>query len=144
MKQFPRIFAVAIIAALLGGCAPQLANVENFISTAATTIVNPLRPVDMYRVKNVYAASLQLAVDYRAACWSKPYAVILTDPVMKPVCQNRRAVVRTIQSAKLKAKTAIRAADDFMLNNPTVNAGTFVTAAWAAVSSFQSAIPSVK
>ena len=98
----------------------------------------------MYRVKNVYAASLQLAVGYRAACWSKPYAVILTDPVMRPVCQNRRAVVRTTQAAKAKARIAVRAADDFMLNNPTVNAGTFVTAAWAAVTNFQAAIPSVK
>jgi hypothetical protein len=63
-----------------------------------------------------------LAVEYRAYCWSKPYAVLMADPVSKPICQKRRAVVRAFQKARLNASAAIVAAQNFVASNPTLNA----------------------
>jgi hypothetical protein len=137
-----RILLIPILALALAGCA-QLSQVSSFISTATTTITNPITPVDIYRVKNVYAATLQLAVDYRKYCWDRPYAVLIADPIAKPVCQNRRVVVRIGQAAQLKAGSAIRSADDFVTNNPTLSAATVVSAAWKAVTDFQSAVPAL-
>ncbi len=137
-----RILLVSILALALAGCA-QLSQIGGFISTATTTITNPITSVDIYRVKNVYAATLQLVVDYRKYCWDRPYAILIADPIAKPVCQNRRAVIRTAQAAQLKAGSAVRSADNFVTNNPTLSAATVVSAAWAAVTDFQNAVPAL-
>lgn len=142
-----RICAALAITTLVVSCGPahQAAEFVNKVATAVTApIVNPLGPVDIYRVKNVYAAGLQLAVDYRAYCWSKSYAAILADPVAKPVCQSRRAVVRSMQASSRTASRSIASAETFIRNNPTGNAVTYVTAAWDAVQAFRSSIPTVK
>lgn len=127
---------------MLAGCAGGVSVFQGGTSLTAT-ITNPVGQVDIYRVKNVYAASLALAADYRDYCWSKPYAAILADPVSKAACQNRRAIVRTLQTADLKAFAAITAADNFTKNNPTISAASAVGAAWTAVSDFQSLAASV-
>lgn len=142
-----RFIIVAALALSLASCGPARDAAE-FVSKATTalttTITNPLGPVDVYRVKNAYAASLQLSADYRTYCWSKPYAAIVADPISKPVCENRRAVVRAMQAASLKASGAIRAAEKFIRDNPTGNAVSYVSAAWDAVQSFRSSIPTVR
>ena len=85
-----------------------------------------------------------LAADYRAYCWSRPYRVLMADPVAKPICEKLRPVVRAIQRAAVKAGSAIRSADNFVRNNPTVNAAAAISAAWAAVRRFQNAVPRVR
>lgn len=130
--------ALALTLAACGG------KVGEFISAVTTPIVNPVSSVDIYRVKNVYAATLSLAADYRDYCWGRSFRALMADPVAKPVCQRRRAVVRGIQSAAAKAKSAIASAEIFVRDNPTVNAASAITAAWTAVRSFQSAVPSVR
>ena len=122
---------------VIGGCA-QLSQI---LSTATTTIVNPVNSVDIYRVKNIYAASLQAAVDWRAFCWSKPYAALMADPVAKPICQHRRPWLRAIQLAKAKASVTINNAVVFVQQHPTLDATAVITAAWAAVTDFKNAIP---
>jgi hypothetical protein len=129
----PLLFALALP---LGSCA------TNPI-TAGGTIVNPITGVTIYQVKLVYATGLQLVVDYRKYCWARPYATLMADPVATPICQNRRAIVRKAQSAKAVASKAVRAADTFVKNNPTLNAGTLLSAAWDAVNVFQSSVPAV-
>jgi hypothetical protein len=52
-------------------------------------------------------------------------------------------VVRVAQAAQLKAGSAIRSADAFVRNNPTLNASNAVGAAWQAVTDFQQAVPRV-
>lgn len=142
--KYLRLLIVPLIALSLGGCADQLNKIGSVVSAATTTITNPLGPVDIYRVKNVYAAGLTLAVEYRNYCWSRPYAALMADPVARPLCQNRRPNVRTIQFAKGEASKAIKAADKFIRENPTGNAVSYVSAAWDAVQSFRSTIPAVK
>lgn len=131
--------AVILLAVLLSGCA----TVDSIVAVATTTITNPITSTDIYRVKNTYAAANQLVVDYRAYCWSQPYAVLMADPISKPICQNRRPAVRAAQSYRAKASFAIGQADTFTRNNPTLNAATVVNAAWAAVTAYQNSIPKI-
>lgn len=137
-RLFP--IPVLLLVLTLSACGPGT-KLGELISTATTTITNPVDAVDIYRAKNVYAASLDLAVAWRNYCWSKPYAVLIADPVARPICQNRRSVVRSIQVAQPKAASALSDAQIFVLNHPTLNATDVITAAWAAVTNFKNAIP---
>jgi len=139
-----RIIATALLGLSLVSCAPQIAQFEKIVSVATSTVTNPISSTDIYRVKNVYAATLQLAVDYRKVCWSGTYAELMADPVIGPVCKSRREVVRRIQSAKAIASIAVRKADAFVKNNPTINASVVINEAWSAVTAFQAVVPSVK
>lgn len=142
MKRLLLIPFLALTLAL-ASCA-QIQKAGNFVATATQTFVNPLGSTDIYRVQNVYAAGLTLAVEYRNYCWSKPYAVLMVDPIARPICQNRRPVVRAIQAAKGNAFNAIRVADNFIRANPTGNAVSYISAAWSAVQDFRATIPVVK
>lgn len=139
-------FAVALMLVIaLGGCAtPFGQKAGGIISAITTTVNNPVGSVDIYRVDNAYAAALQLAADYRGYCWSKPYAALMADPVLQPICGKRRAVVRAFQKAQVNAKAAIVSAKNFVANNPTLNAASAVSAAWQAVTDFQNAVPVAK
>lgn len=139
MKRFLMIPAL-LLALAVSACGPG-SKVGDLISAATTTIVNPVDAVDIYRAKNVYAASLALAVEWRTYCWSKPYAVLMAAPVDKALCQNRRSRVRTIQLSQAKASSALIDAQTFVRDNPTLSATSVITAAWAAVTNFKNAVP---
>ncbi len=134
MKLFRPLLA-ALLVASLAACTTT--------GNVFQSIPNPVTNVDIYRVKNVYAATLDLSVKWRSYCYSKPYKVILTDPIMKPVCKDRRQVVRQIQKYQPIAGTAVRKADEFVRNNPTVNAAGAIGLAWDAVTNFQRVVPTI-
>lgn len=136
MKRF--LVACALVLSLTGCAGTPLGDA---LRAVTATYANPLGATDIYRVQNLYAAALELVAQYRVYCWSKPYAAILQDPVMKPTCERRRAVVRAAQSARRNARKAIDAAEQFITNNPTLNAATAVQAAWDAVGAFRQAVP---
>lgn len=136
MKRYLVILAVALS---LGGCAGT--PVGDALRVVTQTITNPVGATDIYRVKNAYAAALSVVVSYREYCWARPYAVLMADPVSKPICEKRRQVVRVAQSARRKARGALTAAENFIANNPTLNAATAVQAAWTAVADFQNSVP---
>lgn len=136
-----RLFTAALITSiglLLGGCPATTGGVLQSIS-----IPNPVTNVDIYRVKNTYAATLQLAADWRKYCWSKSYQAILADPIARPVCKDRRATVRAIQKYQPIAGTAVRRAEAFVAANPTINPGGVIGLAWDAVTDFQRVVPKV-
>lgn len=137
-----KIFAVVILALPLAACGAGSV-VDTAFRAVTTTIANPVTPVDIYRVKNAYAAADQLVIDYRSYCWGRSYVALTADQVAKPICQNRRAVVRAAQSYRQKAASAIARADTFIRNSPTLNAATVINAAWAAVTDFQNSVPKV-
>lgn len=134
----------ALLLALAVSACTNGPNLGALLNIATSTVTNPVNAVDIYRVKNVYAASLELAKQYRTSCWSKPYAAILADPVLGTVCKNRRATVRAMQAAQLKAASAIDSAQTFVADNPTLNAASVIAAAWSAVTAFQSAVPATR
>lgn len=139
MKMIKMIFSAAVILSLgvlLGGCPATTGNIFQGVA-------NPVSNVDIYRVKNTYAATLQLAKDWRTYCWSKPYSQVVADPIMKPVCKDRRNTVRQIQKYQPIAGAAIRKADQFVITNPTVNAAAVIGLAWDAVTDFQRVVPKV-
>ena len=127
------------ITLVLGGCAGT--KVGDLISAATTTIVNPIDSVDIYRVKNTQAVTLELAVQWRRTCWSDSYANLMKNPATKLLCQSRRPTLRAMQGAYAKADLAITQAELFIRNNPTLNAATVLQAAWNAVSAYRNAIP---
>lgn len=133
MRKF---LSVALLALSLGACNVTFPNLSG-------SYVNPVSSVDIYRIKNTYAATLALADQWRKYCWSKPYSAVVADPIMKPVCQSRRATVRQIQKYQPIAGTAVRKADEFVKNNPTVNAAGAIGLAWDAVTEFQRVVPKV-
>lgn len=142
MKRFLILCAVALS---LGGCAsldPLKQIAEKALNIPAgvltTTVANPVAPVNIYQAKVVYASTLEIANGYREFCYSKPYAALMNEPVAGPVCKSRRAIVRALQKADDKAYAAIRTADSFVKNNPTLDASSAIRAAIAAVSDFQS------
>lgn len=139
-----KIFLGLTLALLLGGCASLPGPLGTLGKVLTTTVVNPVNETDLYRAQNAYAAALELAVEYRKYCWSAPYATLMADPVAQPICQRRRAVVRAFQNARRNAGAALLAAQNFIANNPTLNAATAVSAAWKAVADFQSAVPVAK
>lgn len=139
MKRLLMIPAL-LLALTVSACGPGT-KVGDLISLATSTVTNPVTAVNVYQVKNGYAAALELAVAYRSYCWSKSYAAILKDPVMKPLCQSRRSAVRSIQKAQLQAHDAIDQAQEFVRLNPTLDASAVIALAVKAVGSFRSAVP---
>lgn len=139
-----KIVFVVTLTLSLAGCASLPGPLGDAIRTLTTTIDNPVGPVDIYRVKNTYAAALEVAAEYRRYCWSQPYAALMKDPIAKPICAGRRQIVRAFQKADEKAFFAISAAENFVAANPTLSAASLVSAAWQAVTDFQSAIPAKK
>lgn len=137
MKRFLILCAVALS---LSGCATGT-KLGDLIQVATTTVTNPIGSTDIYRVQNAYAAALEVVVEYRRYCWSQPYAVLMADPVSKPICEKRRAVVRVAQTARRNARGALNAAENFVANNPTLNAASTIDAAWKAVADFKNSIP---
>lgn len=135
------ILAVALsLGVSLGGCA----QVQKVFEVATSSITNPISQTDIYRAKNVYGATLQLVIEYRDYCWSKPYAQLMADPIAKPVCANRRQVVRQVNAYGPNAGAAIRKAEAFVRDNPTINATTALTAMWDAVNAFKSSVPAIR
>lgn len=134
-----RIIAITLLGLSLAGCAGLAEKVLNLpAGVLATSISNPIAPVNIYQAKTVYAATLELANSYRDYCYSKPFAALMANPVSKPVCKSRRAIVRAMGAADDKAIAAIKTADNFVTNNPTLDATKAIRAAIAAVTDFQS------
>jgi ElaB/YqjD/DUF883 family membrane-anchored ribosome-binding protein len=127
----------------VAGCVTA-GQIGDLVTAATTTVDNPVGAVDLYRAKNTYAASLELVVRYRDECWKRPYAVLMADPIYAPVCKDRRAVVRQAQNLRHTAGAAIKAADNFIRDNPTLNAASAIAAAIKAVTDFKSAVPTVR
>lgn len=114
-------------------------------------VVNPVSSVDIYRIKNVYGATLELVIKWREYCGipagapaaTRSYASLMADPIAKPVCTNRRGTLLKIQKVQAKAGAAIRYADDWVRQNPNVSATSVIGPAWDAVTAFQQIVPRV-
>lgn len=135
----PLLFA----ALSLGACGPG-SKVGQLIEAATATYDNPASKTNIYQIKNGYAATLELADQWRTYCYARPYAVLMADPIAKPLCEHRRAVVRAIQKQRPRVKLAITEAEDFVRDHPTLNAATAITAAWSTLQDFQALVPRAK
>lgn len=107
------------------------------------SIPNPISGNNIYQTKLVYAATLTAADKWRSYCWARPYSVLITDPIAKPICANRRPVARAIAKASRYAGDTIAKAQSFIAANPTLNAVVLVSAADDAVAAFKNVTPAV-
>jgi len=113
-----------------------------FVLTAcAGQIPNPFSTKNIYQTKLVYAATETAADKWRSYCWARPYAVLVSDPVAKPICSNRRPVARAIAKASRYAGDAIAKAQSFIAANPTLDASSLISAADQAVAAFSNVTP---
>lgn len=135
------LLLVALSLSACAGLPGPSGGIGGVIRAVTTPIANPVDSVDIYRLKNTYAAALTLAVKYREYCWSKPYGQLMRDAAAKAVCQHRRQVVRTIQKYRPPAGMAVQRAETFVLQNPTLSATSVIASAWDAVTAFRQAIP---
>lgn len=133
-RLIPAVFL--LVALGLSACGGRLPDI-------GATITNPVTSIDIYRARNVYGATIELAVKWRRYCFARPYKSLMADPVAKPICTNRRERLRNIQVADDKAFDALTKAEVFVRNNPTLSVSTVVNEAWAAVSLFQGLIPAL-
>jgi hypothetical protein len=137
-----RILLVALAALWLGGCASN--PITTVIGQIATgTLPNPISTTNVYQVKNVYAIAAESTISYRGYCFGRTYAVLMADPIAKNICANRRPVWRKIVSYKNTAYAAVVKADNFVKNNPTLDASAVISQATAAISALQSVTPAV-
>jgi len=133
-----RLFVVFALAFSLAGCAGT--PFGEALRVATSTYNNPVGPVDIYRAKVVYAATLELVVAYREYCWKRQFAVLMNDPVAGPLCKDRRAVVRRMQAADDKANLALIKADNFARQNPSGTPIALIGAAVVAVNEFKNLV----
>ena len=108
---------------------------------ACATVPNPFSTKNIYQTKLVYAATETAADKWRSYCWARPYAVLVSDPVAKPICSNRRPVARAIAKASRYAGDAIAKAQSFIAANPTLDASSLISAADQAVAAFSNVTP---
>lgn len=132
--------AVLALTLSLGGCL-TLSELGSTIQFATSSVNNPVSATNIYQIKNAYAASAELAVEYRRYCWSAPYANLMADPVASRLCRSRRPVTRAIMAADQKAFFAVSAAENFVTANPTLSAVSVISAAVKAVTDFRNVIP---
>lgn len=120
-----KLIACAVIALALAGCA----------SSPRLSIGNAVTFNTMLGVEGAYGSALTAARAYKALplCRTGTHATI-TEP-----CAQRSIVVR-LQAADLKAVSAIRGANAFIKNYPTVDASNVISAASAAVAGMQSVL----
>lgn len=140
MKRIKLAAAAVAGSLLLGGCAGT--PLGDMISLANAQIANPVSATNIYQAKNGYAAALELAGQWRAYCFGMTYKAIMADPVARPVCSNRRAVVRSIKTYGPPAGRAIADAEAFVSQHPTLDASVVISAAVQAVAKFRAIIPS--
>jgi hypothetical protein len=136
MKRFLILCAVAIS---LGGCAGTPAG--DALRVATSTVTNPVQPVNIYQVKTVYSAVLEVADRYRVTAGASRSP--RSWPTQSP---SRFASIAAASCARstmptTRAHDAITRAEVFVRNNPTINAASVVREAWAAVLEFQRAAP---
>lgn len=140
--RITRLLAVGMVAVVLSGCAGT--RLGDFIQFASASMVNPVSATNIYQAKNGYAVALTLANEYRAYCWSAPYKVLMADPVARPACSRRRAVVRAIRNYGPKAGSALVQAEAFVNDHPTLDASLMIRAAIDAVAKFRAVVPTTK
>jgi hypothetical protein len=132
-----KIIPIVILGLALAACAGSLPGFKN-----------PVRNVDMFRVKATYGAAVELSVKWREACFGTEaapltYVTVTTNPLTKPICTNRRTTLRAIMNGDDKAYDAIAYAENFVKNNPTIDVTSVIGPAWDAVVKFQKAVPPV-
>lgn len=133
MKKLLVLPLLLSLALALPGCA--------VVEKATQTFTNPVGPVQMYQVKNVYAAGEELALEYKSKCFGadgkKTVAEIRSDAALVVICNHRVSRWNAIRAAENKAYVAVKVADKYIADNPSGNAVTYITAAWKAVNDFK-------
>ena len=119
-----RILVTVLLALALAGCARD-AN-GNLVNPLAS-FANPIKPAALDQAEILYDGSLKLFVRYRDLCAQR---------AIGPSC---RTYVRTAQGVIPRAEGARAAAENFVTNNPTLDATQIISVYSNAVADFTDA-----
>ncbi len=132
---------IALVAIALSTTACAGTKIGDFVSAATSTINNPVQPVNLYQAKVVYAAAQDLVLQYKDKCFGidgkKTVAQIQADSSIIEICTHRISRWNLMKKADANAYNAIKVADSFIVNNPSGNAVSYITAAWKAATDFK-------
>lgn len=92
--------------------------------TACATIKNPITTTTLNNVEDAYGAAIAIAVTYKRSCIAR---------LINKSCFN---IVAKIQPYEDKAYKALSIAQDFVKNNPTLDATTVLLVANDAIKAF--------
>lgn len=107
---------VIALAIGLGGC--------------VTAVRNPISKTQIYNLENSYGVVQSLAAGYASEPFC-PNGTSITQSILK-FCAIPSAVV-AIGKADIKARSALREAQQFVTSNPTLDAGALIDAARIAI-----------
>lgn len=143
MRRF-LVLPVMLIALTLGGCAGT--KLGDLYDAATATFTNPATPTTLYQAEVIFEGSQKLVLKYQHDCFGSnlpPYpisfAMIKADPVLSIQCNHRFSRYNVMKAAEDKAFTAISLARVFIINNPTGNATSYISAAISAVIAYRGA-----
>lgn len=142
-----RINLAAVLVAVsvsLGGCM-TLDEIGAAFRFSTASAANPVSVVNIYQARNAYGAILTVADEWRTYCYSASYKVLMDNPVSRPVCSRRRAVLRNILKYGPKASQLLDQAEAFVRDHPTLDASLVISAAVDAIAKFRAVkIPAMK
>lgn len=138
-----RILMLPLMLLALAGCGtldPTGKSILQGGTSITAAVQNPVTPTNTYQVKLAFNIAVKGGNRWANYCWSKTYAALMADPVGSHVCENRRAMRRALSAAADKANAAIRTADTFIRNNPTISPFSVIDDAWRAVTDYKNLV----
>jgi hypothetical protein len=117
----------------LTGCVNGPNGTKVFLPTAS--VVNPVTPLSLYDIKATYAIA-QVGADTYIQRYRDGFRCTTTKLESVTNLCSRRSIVLKMQDADRKAQVAMGKADTFILNNPTIDASSVISAAQLAVTAF--------
>lgn len=102
---------------------------------ACARIQNPLNVTRLAQTESAYGIALSAAVGYYSVYKINRCTKARPESAMN-ICARRSVVVK-LQQADRSAQIALDAARDFVTNNPTLDAGSIISAAALAVETFR-------
>lgn len=136
------LLPVMLLALAFAGC--QSTDLGKFVTTP---IVNPVSQTNTYQAKVWFAGSQELVLKYQQDCFGSqlpPYPVswarIKSDPILAVQCKHRVSRYNTMKKAEDRAYVAIITADNFVAQNPTGNAVSYIAAAYRAVNEYRAKV----
>ena len=142
MKRFLLILPLAFALAL-SACGP-LQKAGDFVAAATQTIVNPVTPTNIHQVELAFNIAIKASNRWADYCWRKPYKQLMTETVASRICVNRRATRRALFDAAKKADVAIKLAEGYIRDNPTISPLAAIGDAWKAVVSYRDMVAQIQ
>jgi hypothetical protein len=128
-----KIILAVTLALSLAGCATLPDGTKVFLPTAS--VKNPVTSLSLYDIKATYAIA-QAGADAYVQRYRDGFRCTKSKLESVTNLCSRRSIVVKMQAADQQAQIALGKADTFIMNNPTIDASSVISAAQLAVNAF--------